>query len=156
MNEFNLAKNPKIPSIIVGDFNRFENENQDFQRRLKQYDLTEAKSNRLLIPDTDNTSYLLEIRENENIGTFNPWPSDEKIHDEKMKEPLKNSRLDVQLCSDNGKLVTIKEVFTRASMFKEVADLSEKPKERNDIRHRLHCNMASDHLAIVGTYEVKG
>ena len=152
INPINLNKNPKIPSILVGDLNRFKDEDKDFQQRLKDYRLVEAKSNKLVIPNLKN-SLGPQTFYDKNIGTFNPWPTDRKIYSKLLNEPMENSRLDVHLCSDDENLIKIKTIYTRASMLKN-SNSVQKWHNIDPVRRLLNSTMTSDHLALIGVYEI--
>ena len=151
----NQKENTSIPTIIAGDLNRFFEEKDDFQKTLFEYNLKEAKSNKLVIPSSPNDQVF---NNEEDIGTFNPWPTDERIYNVILNEPLGNSRLDVQLCTNNADLINVKDVYTRASMYRTPGSnppVSSK-EGLNHVRKLLHYTMTSDHLAIVGEYEITG
>ena len=154
INQINLNLPSPTPSILVGDYNRFADEDEDFQNRLKIYGLVEANSTRLEIPIPQAKSKTYKNKQD--IGTFNPWPSDSNIYEEKLREPLSNSRLDVQLCTDNPAMILVKDVYTRASMYKVPEKITTEERENvNDVRRLLDCTMTSDHLAIIGEYVIK-
>ena len=142
-----------IPTIIVGDVNRFPEEEEQFNKSLKDYNLLEVKPNRLVIPykngEVDN------ITSKEDIGTFTPWPTD-KIYNEKISTPLQQSRLDAHVYSNDRNLVEVCEAEVRAVMFQDISRPQTPPRKGfNKIRYILDRKMASDHMPIITRYKIK-
>ncbi|XP_076811707.1 uncharacterized protein LOC143458741 [Clavelina lepadiformis] len=143
-------ENSSVPTIIAGDMNRFWNENDTFQEQLKLYNLIEAMPTKLVIPLSANENI---IKDNEDVGTFMPWPTDEKIYSMKLYEPMSTSRLDTQLYSHDTSMITCEQVVSKATMLHK-PDESEPQKYVNQTRHMLNLRMASDHTAIIGRYMI--
>ena len=137
-------------TLIIGDVNRFSDDKEKvFDDCLKEFDLDEAVPTELVIP-----GYQKIITKDEDIGTFSPWPNEE-IYADKMKRPLKESRLDAHLYSKTEKLVK-KSVIVRPSLLDKYVYNNEPPPEGVDpVRHLLDKRMVSDHLAIISCFEVK-
>ena len=154
INNTNSQDEPPIPTILVGDFNRFLNEQESFKERLTTYNLLEAKPKMLVIPSSSENLTEKTFKDDDDIGTFQPWPTDVEVYEDMLREPLSKSRLDVQLCTDNSRLIEVKDIYIRASMYKSLPE-SKAPDGINAVRHLLNCTMSSDHLALVGSYEIK-
>ena len=153
LNETNSRKG--IPTIIVGDVNRFPDEEEQFNESLKDYDLLEVKPNRLVIPyEKDGEADIITSKED--IGTFTPWPVEEKIYNEKKSTPLQQSRLDAHVYSNDRNLVEVCEAEVRAVMFQDISRPETPPPQGfNKIRYILDQKMASDHMPIITTYKIK-
>ena len=157
LNRTNLRK--RIPTIIVGDVNRFPEEEEQFNKSLEDYNLLEVKPNRLVIPyekEKDIDKKFDYITSEEDIGTFTPWPIEEKIYNEKKPTPLRKSRLDAHVYTDDPELVEVCEAEVRAVMFYPISRPQTPPPQGfNKIRYILDRKMASDHMPIITTYKIK-
>ena len=157
LNETNSKK--KIPTIIVGDVNRFPEEEEQFHKSLEDYNLLEVKPNRLVIPyekEKDIDKKFDYITSEKDIGTFTPWPIEEKIYNEKKSTPLQQSRLDAHVYSNDRNLVEVCEAEVRAVMFQDISRPQTPPREGfNKIRYILDRKMASDHMPIITRYKIK-
>ena len=145
----------KFPVIIVGDLNRFSDESDDFEKRLVDYNLIEVNIKKLIVPPAQKQE-MKEYKKEENIGTFMPWPVD-AVYKEKLKKPLSDTRLDVQLYTDDKSMIELKTAYIRASMMKENRNepIPKTPDGVNRLRHFLDCRMTSDHIPIIGTYYIR-
>ena len=156
LNETNSRKG--IPTIIVGDVNRFPEDEEQFNEYLKDYDLLEVKPNRLVIPyekEEDIDKKFDYITSEKDIGTYTPW-SVEKIYNEKKSTPLQKSRVDAHVYTDDPKLVKVCEAEVRAVMLEDISRPETPPPQGfNKIRYILDQKMASDHMAIITTYKIK-
>ena len=151
LNQTNSRKG--IPTIIVGDVNRFPEDEEQFNKSLKDYNLLEVKPNRLVIPYKNGEAY--NITSKEDIGTFTPWPTD-KIYIEKISTPLQQSRLDAHVYTDDRNLVEVCEAEVRAVMFQDISRPHSFPSTNfNKIRFILDRKMASDHMPIITRYKIK-
>ena len=153
VNRDNLKN--KMPTIIAGDLNRFPEESTKFEKQLRDYELVEAASTTLVIPNfpksKSNPNFTV-ITNYEDIGTFTPWPID-KIYEEKISKPMKESRLDVQLYTKNENLIKLESSEVKAVMFAS-PEKEPAPTGINKTRHILNRKMASDHLVVICTYTV--
>ena len=138
-----------MPTIIVGDLNRFSEEKEVFDKQLQKYEVREAKPTKFIIR---HETHDQEFR-GKDVGTFSPWPTDQKIYQWLSEVPMSESRLDVHLLTDDHTLIREKTTEIYAAMMKEPNE-STPPKGWDPVRHKLDKVMASDHLAILGTYVV--
>lgn len=140
---------PATPTIIVGDLNRFQDEDSDFQRRLLKFNLNEAHLSKLLVRSASQT-IRSKYKNESDIGTFMPWPVD-AVYDEKRRESLSTSKLDVQLYTKE--LIVCENAYARASMMHSSSAANQK--DSNEVRNQLDGKMTSDHIPIIGKYRIK-
>nr|CAB3260736.1 uncharacterized protein LOC100175991 [Phallusia mammillata] len=151
LSQKNMQSQPPIPTMIVGDLNRFYDEKEQFSEQLLEYHMLEAVPQQFIIPTETE-----EIRlKGEDIGTFSPWPTDMKMYDKLLKEPISKSPLDVHVYTNDPSLIRNESVITYASMLKS-PNRDPPPDGRNPVRHMLDRRMASDHIAIIGRYSMFG
>lgn len=143
----NMLSHPVIPTVIVGDLNRFYDEKEQFAKQLLTYNTLEAVPQKLIIPREKEEIVLY----GKDVGTFSPWPTDVKIYEKILKEPICKSPLDVQVYSNDSSVITNESTVMYAAMLKSPNE-EPPPDGRNPIRHMLDKRMASDHIAIIGTY----
>lgn len=151
LNTTNMKLTPPVPTLVIGDLNRFAEDDKQFQSQLLEYELKESVASKLIIPNIDDGKNL-EFYEPNDIGTFTPWPVELKVHQLLIDQPLGESKLDVQIYSDCD-LIQREETVNKAAMTR--APNQEIVAGRDRIRHMIDKNMASDHLAIIGTYLVQ-
>ena len=137
-----------LPTILVGDYNRFPEEEESFLKQLDFYNVLEAIPSKLVIPGID------PIETPEDIGTFTPWPND-RMYEAKIGHPMRESRLDLHAYTNNAKLIKLKSCRVQASMFSTPGPVTGTDKY-NKVRYCLDRRMASDHLAIISSFEVLG
>ena len=150
----NLKRKPPVPTIIVGDLNRFWDDREVFDKQLQKYKVCEAKPKKLIIRHRHNEKNIQEEFEGRDVGTFSPWPTDSAVYERLLKEPISKSPLDVQLLTDDTSLIEEETTETYAAMMRE-PNKHTPPRGRDPVRHKLDKRMASDHLAILGKYQVK-
>nr|XP_002131393.1 uncharacterized protein LOC100175991 [Ciona intestinalis] len=148
LNIDNHKLDPPVSTIIAGDLNRFDEDKEIFQQQIKNFKLQELQFSKLVIKHSQNNL----IRTNKDVGTFNPWPVDKMLYEDKsyMAQPMSYSKLDLQVCSND---MTIKQAEVHASMLKP-PNLTEPSPGVNEVRHILDKVMSSDHLAVLGEYEI--
>ena len=153
LNETNSRKG--IPTIIVGDVNRFPEDEEQFNEYLKDYHLLEVEPNRLVIPyEKDGEADIITSKED--IGTYTPWFVEQKLYNEKKSTPLQESRLDAHVYSNDHNLVEVCEAEVRAVMLEDISRPKTPPPQGfNKIRYILDQKMVSDHMAIITTYKIK-
>ena len=136
------------PLVIVGDVNRFNEEEDHFTDQKREYDMHEPDLSKLLI--YKNGEITKTITEEKDIGTFNPWPTDVSVYDRLRKEPLKNSRLDLQLF--NGKHFKNHYLHAVATCLLDLNEDQPPHKDLDKTRYMLDRRLASDHIGLLGCY----
>jgi len=137
-----------LPLVIVGDVNRFDDEEAHFTDQKKEYDMHEPDLTKLQI--YKDGQVIKTITDDRDIGTFNPWPTDVSVYDRLRKEPLKNSRLDLQL--HNGKHFKSEYLYAVATCLLPLNEEPPTEKDYDKVRFMIDRRLASDHIGLLGSY----